>query len=186
MVNIDEKLREEFKIQNWIGETKGFPGSSAGKESAWDSGDPGSISWLSEFLRRDGIPTPVFLGCLGGIRLQWGTPGLDPWAGKIPWSRAWQPAPVFLPGESPWTQEPGGLQSMGVQKVRHDWAIKHSTAHEKQSLYINKISHVNNRLWVGEGWERGSRRRGYIYTYVWFPLVYGRNQHNTVKQLAPN
>ena len=24
----------------------------------------------------------------------------DPWAGKIPWSRAWQPTPVFLPGES--------------------------------------------------------------------------------------
>ena len=22
---------------------------------------------------------------------------------------AWQPTPVFLPGESPWTEEPGGL-----------------------------------------------------------------------------
>ena len=26
--------------------------------------------------------------------------GFDPWAGKIPWRRAWQPIPVFLPGES--------------------------------------------------------------------------------------
>ena len=26
-------------------------------------------------------------------------PGSDPWVGKIPWSRKWQPAPVFLPGE---------------------------------------------------------------------------------------
>ena len=26
-------------------------------------------------------------------------PGFDPWIGKIPWSRKWQPAPVFLPGE---------------------------------------------------------------------------------------
>ena len=26
--------------------------------------------------------------------------GFDPWAGKIPWRRAWQPTPVFLPGES--------------------------------------------------------------------------------------
>ena len=25
----------------------------------------------------------------------------------------WQPTPVFLPGESQWTEEPGGLQSMG-------------------------------------------------------------------------
>ena len=25
--------------------------------------------------------------------------GFDPWVGKIPWSRKWQPTPVFLPGE---------------------------------------------------------------------------------------
>ena len=32
--------------------------------------------------------------------LQWGRPRLDPWVGKIPWRLAWQPTPVFLPGES--------------------------------------------------------------------------------------
>ena len=26
-------------------------------------------------------------------------PGFDPWVGKIPWRREWQPTPVFLPGE---------------------------------------------------------------------------------------
>ena len=26
--------------------------------------------------------------------------GFDLWVGKIPWRRAWQPTPVFLPGES--------------------------------------------------------------------------------------
>ena len=26
-------------------------------------------------------------------------PGFDPWVGKIPWRRKWQPTPVFLPGE---------------------------------------------------------------------------------------
>ena len=26
--------------------------------------------------------------------------GFDPWIGKIPWRRAWQPTPVFLLGES--------------------------------------------------------------------------------------
>ena len=25
--------------------------------------------------------------------------GFDPWVWKIPWRRAWQPTPVFLPGE---------------------------------------------------------------------------------------
>ena len=37
--------------------------------------------------------------------LRWS--GFDPWVGKIPWRRAWQATPVFLPGESPWTEEPG-------------------------------------------------------------------------------
>jgi len=26
--------------------------------------------------------------------------GFNPWVGKIPWRRAWQPSPVFLPRES--------------------------------------------------------------------------------------
>ena len=29
-----------------------------------------------------------------------GDPGFDLWVGKIPWSRKWQPTPVFSPGES--------------------------------------------------------------------------------------
>ena len=28
-----------------------------------------------------------------------------------------QPPPVFLPGESPWTEEPGRLQSMGRKEA---------------------------------------------------------------------
>ena len=42
-----------------------------------------------------------------------GRPGFDPWVGKILWRRAWQPAPVFLPGEPPWVEEPDRLRSMG-------------------------------------------------------------------------
>ena len=49
-----------------------------------------------------------------------GDMGSIPGLRKIPWRRAWQPTPVFLPGESPWTEEPGGLQSMGSQRVRQD------------------------------------------------------------------
>ena len=51
----------------------------------------------------------------------------DPWVRKIPWRRAWQATPVFLPGESPWTEEPGGLQSMGLQRVGHDWVTNAKT-----------------------------------------------------------
>ena len=45
--------------------------------------------------------------------------GFDPLVRKIPWRRTWQPTPVFLPGESPWTEEPGGLQFIESQRVGH-------------------------------------------------------------------
>ena len=59
--------------------------------------------------------------------------GFNPWVGKIPWRRIWQPFPVFLPGESLGTEEPGELQSMVSQRVRHNWATKHSTVISKTS-----------------------------------------------------
>ena len=48
--------------------------------------------------------------------------GFNPWVRKIPWRRAWQSTPVFLPGESHGQREPGGLQAMGSQRVGHKWS----------------------------------------------------------------
>ena len=46
----------------------------------------------------------------------------DPWVGKIPWSRKWQPTPVVLPGE------PHGQRSLagchGVIRAKHDLVTK--------------------------------------------------------------
>ena len=36
-----------------------------------------------------------------------------------PLEKEWQPTPIFLPGEFPRTEEPGGLQAMGSQRVGH-------------------------------------------------------------------
>ena len=66
-----------------------------------------------------------------------------------PWSRKWQPTPVFLPGKTPWTEKPGGLQSMGSQTVRYDWPTKHSTGH------------YDPTSWVG-----GQKRREYFHVLV--------------------
>ena len=57
------------------------------------------------------------------IHLQCRRLWFDPWVGKIPWHGKWQPALVFLPGKTPWTEEPGGLQSMGLQRV--NWVCTH-------------------------------------------------------------
>ena len=70
---------------------------------------------------------PIFwLGCLFSwcstswaiCRFWWLIPGLrSPGEGN-----GWLPTLVFWPGEFPWTEEPGRLQSMGSQRVGHSWA----------------------------------------------------------------
>ena len=80
---------------------------------------------LQFYLSGDGVTLICLgIGCWAGLVAQtvndlpavW----FDPLIGKIPWRRIWQPTPVFSPGEFPWTEEPGGLQSMGPRRVRRD------------------------------------------------------------------
>ena len=42
--------------------------------------------------------------------------GFNPWFGMIPWRRKWQLNSSILTWRLPWTEEPGGQQSMGLQK----------------------------------------------------------------------
>ena len=57
----------------------------------------------------------------------------DPWVRKIPWRRAWQTTPVFLPEESPQTKEPGGLQVHGM--AESDTTERLSTAQPILGLF---------------------------------------------------
>ena len=70
--------------------------------------------------------------------------GFNPWARKIPWRRAWQPIPVFLPGES---MDRGAWRTT-VQRVTKsrtwlsDWAYTctHNTlllTYYQQRLFIS-------------------------------------------------
>ena len=56
-----------WRLGTGISEGRGFPESSAGKESACNVGDPGFDSWVGKIhRRRDRLPTPVFSGFLCG------------------------------------------------------------------------------------------------------------------------
>ena len=44
----------------------------------------------------------------------------DPSLGKIPWKRAWQPTPVFLPGEFHRQRSPAGCSPWGCKEFGHD------------------------------------------------------------------
>ena len=59
--------------------------------------------------------------------LQCGRPGFDPWIGKIPWRRAWQPIPVFFSRESPWTEEPGNPWGYKESETTEQLSTRHST-----------------------------------------------------------
>ena len=92
--------------------------SSAGKESTYNSGDPGSIPG-SGSSPGEGI----------GYSLQYSWPSLAQMVKNLPtiqvtWVQstvvAWQPTAVFLPGESPWREKPDGLQSTGSQSIGHE------------------------------------------------------------------
>ena len=73
--------------------------------------------------------------------------GFNPWIRKIPW-RAWQPTPVFLPGES-YNRGPGGLKSIRSQRVRHDWSnLACSTAPKnKQICNLKPLVQKSNQDW---------------------------------------
>ena len=69
-----------------------------------------ALSYFQILLEKKKKESTCSVGNLGSI------PGL----GRSPWRRAWQTTPVFLSGETPWAEEPDGLQSLGLQRVGHD------------------------------------------------------------------
>ena len=109
------------------------------KKSTCNPGDPGSVPGLGS-SSAEGIGYPLqytwaslVVQMVNNLPAMWET-WLRSSVGKILWRRALQPTPELLPEESPWTEEPGGLQSMRSQRVGHDWATRHSAAH--LSLHI--------------------------------------------------
>ena len=59
--------------------------------------------------------------------------GFDPWIGKIPWGRKWQPTPVFLPGKSHGQRSLPGYSPRGHKRVRCNWA---TIQHQQQCLCL--------------------------------------------------
>ena len=98
--------------------------SSAGKESAWTAGNPGSIPGLGTFPGEGiGYPFQYFWASLVAQMVKNLPAMAEIWVrslgGEDPLEESMATS-VFLPGESPRTEEPGGLQSVGLQGVRYD------------------------------------------------------------------
>ena len=50
----------------------------------------------------------------------------DPWVGKIPWRKAWQTTPVFLPGESHGQKSLVGYSPWGLKELDITEATQHA------------------------------------------------------------
>ena len=76
-------------------------------------------------LRQSYSEVCVFRSSQGGLVVKESTCqyrrfGFDPWVGKTPVEKEMATHSSFLAWEIPWTEEPGGLQSMESHRVRHD------------------------------------------------------------------
>ena len=66
-------------------------------------------------------------------------PGLDPWVGKIPWRRTWEPTPVFLPGEPHGRRSLVGYSPWGRKELdTSEWLV-----HTHMQLFCSMFLHLD-------------------------------------------
>ena len=72
----------------------------------------------------------------------------DPWIRKIPWRRAWQPTPVFLPGESHGQKSLAGYSPWGHKELD----MTEATALKQSSVKTHLVGNVEYTImWSADG-----------------------------------
>ena len=98
----------------------GFPGSSAGKESAYNAGDPGLIPGLGRSPGEGiGYPLQYFWAFLVAQLVRNPPAMWETWVRSLGWEDPLEKEtathPSILTWRIPWT-----VESMGLQRVEHD------------------------------------------------------------------
>ena len=96
------------------------------------------------------------------IYLKCRRPGLSLWVREMPWGRAWKPNSSILAGRILWSEELGGLQSMGLQRVRHDWAtntLSFSQSEECWGPHATPYPKPSDSVWPVSRWLPWSPRK---------------------------
>ena len=110
--------------------------SSAGKESACNAGDPSLIPGLGRSPgERIDYPFQYTWASLVA-KLVKNPPAI--WVPSLGWEDPLEIYQLQYSGlENPWTEEPGRLQSMGSQRVGHDWVTFTFTFHQINKYKIS-------------------------------------------------
>ena len=106
--------------------------------------------------------------CQCGRHKRW---RFDPWVGKIPWRRAWQPTPVFLPGGSHGQRSLAGYSPWGRKELDTTEVTQHTPKHATLiprtavPFYLStsnaggpSVSALNKSLLCSVPAHRGSKR----------------------------
>ena len=83
--------------------------------------------------------------------------GLIPGSGRPPWEGNGKPL-QSLAWEIPWTEESGGLQSMGSQRFRQDWATEHARARARTHTHTHTRAPMGLSHWSDRRWSLGIMR----------------------------
>ena len=75
----------------------------------------------------------------------------ETWVQSLGWKDPLEKGTHFsiLAWRIPWTEEPGGLQSVGLQRVRHNWVTNthtHTHTHTHTQIFINCCVNFNKCL----------------------------------------
>ena len=107
------------------------------------------------------------------VCLQCRRPGFDPGLGRYSGEGNGNPL-QYSCLQNPWTEETGGLQSMGLQRVRHDWAtslLLHFSGGDgiPTELFqilnndVVKVLHsICQQIWKTQQWPQGWKRSVFI------------------------
>ena len=129
----EQQTRVREPMDKWMvrcqGQTRSEVVLYLPRESPWDQRVPVRSVWtpgahgLSPLSHLPWLPR--WLSDKESACRQW-KHGFDPWVGKIPWRRKWQPNSNIFAWRIPWTKEPGRLQSMGSQRVNTTERLNHN------------------------------------------------------------
>ena len=100
--------------------------------------------------------------------------GFDPWVGKTPWRRTWQPTPVFLPRESHGQRSLAGYNAQGHKELDTTEVTQQSNSKvtiykifmQRESLQGNTSKCWQSGVGSDEGIFRGIYPDSLLYFFI--------------------
>ena len=95
-------------------------------------------------------------------------PGFDPWVGEDSKEKGMATHSKTLAWRMPWTEEPHRLQSIGSQRVRHDWSDLAHTYANMYSISSKTIYYLHSECPSLENYCCNQQCQFNLYTeYLW-------------------